>query len=297
MSLKQKLKNRPALYNMLLHILNTFDYFNFRFRIQFPKYKITETWKNRIDLVCKSPDNAKIRHVQNSGKIMHDHQVMHNGIKICLASYYDYGNTILIRENKGVHEPQEEYAFQQVLPLLPAGSVMLELGSYWAFYSMWFANTVHNARCIMVEPDPHKMNFGKLNFKLNNLKGTFDLGFINDVTNLSLTIPVYSVDYLMEKHNLSFIHILHSDIQGYEFNMLNGASKALQNKQIGFIFISTHSNELHRQCHDLIKESGYDILCSANLDESYSWDGLLVAQKKNFSPLTTIDIHLNKQMQ
>jgi len=242
MSIKQKLKNYPSLYIFIVQVLNSVNYFTLRFKILFPRYKLSENWRKRLERVKESPANHKINHVQDAGKIKSDHQVMHNGLKITLGSYYDYGNTVLIRENKGVHEPEEEFAFQEVLKHIPKGGCMLELGSYWAYYSMWFAREVKNARCVMIEPDPHKMNFGKLNFKLNRLLGTFDLGFMNEIADLSHSIPTYSVDYLVEKYDLRFIDILHSDIQGYELNMLKGAAQTLRAGKIGYVFISTHSN-------------------------------------------------------
>lgn len=290
MGLKQKLKNIPAVYNAILRVLNAVDYFNIRFRSQFPKYQITPTWKKRLDLVRLSTDNQKIEKVPNAGVIMHDHQVMHNGLKIALASYYDFGNTILIRDNDGVHEPQEEYVFQEVLKYMPEKATMLELGSFWAFYSMWFASKVKNARCIMIEPDPHKMNFGKLNFHMNKLQGTFDLGFIGKDDALGRNIPQYTVDHLIKKYTIDFVDVLHSDIQGYEYDMLKGASDALRRQKIGYFFISTHSNTLHEQCADELRNYGYEIMFSANLDESYSWDGLLVAKKNGIPGPTGVVI-------
>src|SRR5262245_55439766 len=105
MGLKQKIKNYPALYNAMLSVLNRLDYFNRRFHRQFPAYKLTPNWKKRIDMVTADPDNRKIARVANAGHIFSDHQLMHNGMKITLGSYYDYGNTHLLRENQGVHEP------------------------------------------------------------------------------------------------------------------------------------------------------------------------------------------------
>jgi hypothetical protein len=294
MNIKQKLKNHPALYQFLLYFLNQINYFNWRFNHFFPKYTLTEAWKKRIELVKQSEDNSKIIHVKEAGALRPDHQVMHNGLKITLGSYYDYGNTVLIRENKGVHEPQEEYVFQEVLKYMPEGACMMELGSYWAFYSMWFASKVKQAKCIMVEPDPHKMNFGKLNFRLNHFEGTFQLGFIDSHTDPKPGIPTFNVDYLMKKHNISFVDILHSDIQGYEYKMLQGAAEAIRSHKIGYIFISTHSNLLHEQCMQHLLQNGFDILCSANLNETYSWDGLLVARSKALKGPGKIAIGLRK---
>lgn len=279
MGFKQKIKNIPWLYNSLLFLLNNTNYFDRRFHISFPKYRVSSYWQARIDKVRQSTDNNKIAHVADAGKIFDNYQLMHNGIRITLGSYYDYGNTHLLKENKGVHEPQEEYIFQQVLPFIQEGGTMMELGSYWAFYSLWFASAVKNARCIMIEPDPHKMNFGKLNFKLNAFKGVFRLGFIDGYTDENPAIPVFSVDHLMNKFNVDYLDILHSDIQGYELKMLNGARSALSNKKVGYVFISTHSNELHRQCIDELANHGYIIVADANLDESYASDGVIVARQ------------------
>ena len=279
MGLKQKIKQWPGIYNLLLAVLNSVNYFNRNFHRRFSKYKITSYWQQRINTVVSCPDNTKLGRVPDAGKVFSDHQLLANGLKITLGSYYDYGNTHLLITNRGVHEPQEEYAFELVLKSLGPGATMMELGSYWAFYSMWFARTVPSARSIMVEPDPHKMNFGKLNFKLNGLKGTFDLGFIADDFSRATTVPTYSVDYLLEKHEVNHLDILHSDIQGYELAMLKGAEKAMRRGAIDYFFISTHSNKLHEECIAVLRGAGYQIVCEADLDASYSVDGLIVAKR------------------
>lgn len=294
MGIKQKLKNHPTVYGAMLSVLNTFNYFNLRFNAKFPSYKVTPNWKQRIDRVVESPDNRKIETVPDAGKINKDHQVMHNGLKITLGSYYDYGNTVLLQQNRGIHEPQEEYVFQEMLRTLPEKATMMELGSYWAFYSMWFAATVKNPINIMIEPDPHKMNFGKLNFRLNKLKGIFDLGFIDKSTDLKPNIPFYSVDYLMQKHHVEFLDVLHSDIQGYEYNMLLGAEQTLKSNKIGYVFISTHSNELHEKCKAVLNENNFEIIASADLNQTASWDGVLVGRHRSYKGLGPVNISLRK---
>ncbi len=273
-----------------MSMLNALNYFNIRFNLTFPKYKITPVWQDRITRVKESPDNSRIDHIKEAGQIFKDHQLMHNGLKISLGSYYDYGNTILLKENRGVHEPQEEYVFQEVLKDLSSGSIMLELGSYWAFYSMWFVTKVKEAKCFMVEPDPHKMNFGKLNFKLNQLQGKFINGFVSSELQINKAIPVLTVDHILKQNQIEFVDVLHSDIQSYEFEMLQGAHQSLRQDRIGYLFISTHSNVLHERCINKIKEYNFEILCQANLDQSYSWDGLIVAKSKVYKGLNLIII-------
>ena len=107
-------------------------------------------WLPRIELVQKSPDNNKINHVANSAKFTEDFNfILHNGIIIDPLSYYGLPVLEMLYKNRGVHEPEEEYAFQEVLTRIPQNATMVELGSYWSFYSMWFNKTVDNAKNYM----------------------------------------------------------------------------------------------------------------------------------------------------
>ena len=285
-----KLKSFPFIYQSLLRLLNGVGYFDWKFRRYFPSYQPTPRWKDRIAIVTTSPDNRKIAHVPQAGQLQEDYQLMHNGLKIRLGSYYDYGNTLLLQQNQGVHEPQEEYVFQEVLKVIPPGGAMLELGSYWAFYSMWFYTKVPQARCFMVEPDPYKMNFGQLNFRFNHMEGTFIKGFMADQSDPTGNTPTLTVDEIMQTQKIQHLAILHADIQGYEHAMLQGAQITLQQQQADFIFISTHSNELHAQCREALLSHDYTIVADANLDESYSWDGLLVAKSPQAPSLPALSI-------
>ena len=124
----------------------------------------------------------------------------------------------------------------------------------------------------------------------NQMNGTFDLGFVTDQPNLSLSIPYFSVDHLMKKHHITHLHVLHSDIQGYESKMLEGCKEAFNKRTIDYFFISTHSQELHNQCITKLQSAGYTILCDADLDESYSVDGVIVAKRMEVPGPDKIDI-------
>lgn len=269
----------------MLRVLNALNYFDWKFKKNYPTYQPDERWQYRIGEVVKAPDNQKIEHVVDAGKIFPGYQLMHNGLKIRLGSYYDFGNTALLEQNKGVHEPQEEYVFQEVLKAVRPGAAMLELGSYWAFYAMWFHAEVARARCYMVEPDPYKMNFGKLNFAFNGMQGTFIEGFIGAEKGQLSGVPVLSVDEIMQGQGLDHLAILHADIQGYEYEMLLGAEATLQAGKADYVFISTHSNELHERCLEKLQEYDYRVFADADLDETYSWDGLIVARSALAAPV------------
>ena len=133
------------------------------FDLFFPEQR--QYWAHRIKIVRSSSDNDKIERVEDAGQIKDGYLIMHNGIKIDPSSYYGEGNRKLLQLNKGVHEPQEERVFQEVLKLMPEGAAMLELGAYWCFYSMWFARSVPGAVNVMVEPAAPNLAFGKRIFR------------------------------------------------------------------------------------------------------------------------------------
>lgn len=235
-------------------------------------------WLGRIADIQACADYTPIRKDANAGKIIRGKQYMHNGIRIYPDSYYGYAGTALLVHNAGIHEPQEEYIFQQVLPWFEPGASMLELGSFWAFYSMWFATEVPGAKNYLLEPVDLNLSIGQDNFELNGLKGNFLKGYAGDSNETAPDgIPVYNLEGIAAHFNLSHIHLLHCDIQGFEKEFLNGAVSWLQNKAIDWLFISTHSEEIQQHCLDLLRNQGYHILADIPLAHSYSVDGLITA--------------------
>lgn len=248
-------------------------------------------WSGRIKEVTRCPDNEAIDYQESAGKIIDGHIIMHNGIKLDPASYYGYGMLELLRANKGVHEPQEEKLFQEVLKILPKDGkkTMLELGAYWSFYSLWFLKMNPTSSCYMVEPERLNLYYGKQNAKINGLNGTFIHAGIGDQESPQENIT--TVDAICKRNNIEFLDILHSDIQGFELAMLKGSDKMLSENRVGYIFISTHSNELHEDCFQLLQSKyNFELVASANLDESYSWDGILLMKNPSYTKLAPISI-------
>jgi hypothetical protein len=89
-----------------------------------------------------------------------------------------------------------------------------------------------------------------------------------------------SVDSFCNRHEINHLDILHADIQGAEVSMLNGAKNMLGQKLIDYVFISTHSNDLHQECLNMLIKINYFILVSVDLEETYSYDGLIVAKSR-----------------
>jgi FkbM family methyltransferase len=263
--------------------------------------------KARIDTAVKCHDSASIPKVSNAGEIMNDaksgrtYQIMHNGLKTFTDSHYGDFNVEIIKLLKGHHEPQEELIFHKILDSIPQGGTMLELGSFWAYYSMWFNTKIPNAKNYMVEPMQDVIRHGVENFELNGLKGEFVQACVGEKSSASVSfkhwdnsihdIRQISVDDFLVDKGIKFLDILHADIQGAELGMLKGAAKSLSEGKIGYVFISTHSESLHFECMDFIKKHNYKIITEHTLSESYACDGLIVAAKDRNYPT----IHVSKR--
>jgi hypothetical protein len=263
------------------------------FDFYFKNYKLDENWIKRLNDIIYCNDVQYIDKVKGAGEIFLGKQRMHNGLLINLGSYYGPEYSVVLAASGGIHEPQEERIFAEVLKILPSNAVMVEMGAFWSFYSMWFNSKVINARNLMIEPDSFNLGQGKRNFKLNKLKGTFIQSFIGkESVYPSNGVPTLSLDDIIIRNKIDFIDILHSDIQGFEYDMLIGAHNALINNNIGYIFISTHSDEVHYKCLNLILQYNYKIHTSVDLMETFSEDGLIVAYSNNYKQIDKIELHL-----
>jgi hypothetical protein len=237
-------------------------------------------WISRIEDVVRCPDATRIPRVPGAGKICGRYQIMHNGLKVVKDGYYAYPITRMLLLTGGVHEPQEEYAFGEVLRHMPAGAVMIELGAYWGFYSMWFNQQVPEARNFLVEPEPLNLEYGRRNFRANRMTGSFHRGYVGRVSGVAPDrAAIICVDGFAAANKIDFIDMLHADIQGFEMQMLEGADRMLREKKIGYCFISTHNEELHEQCMRRLADKGYRIVAEASPAHSYSVDGLIVAKE------------------
>jgi FkbM family methyltransferase len=255
----------------------------------------SDTVRKRILLTvsCRDcdyiPKHAKAGRVEYDGISGREVQYMFNGLKVTKGCYEGDWMTYVIDKLNGHHEPQEEKVFHEVLKRIPfsGNNMIFELGAHWAYYSMWFVKQA-GGRAVLIEPNTKKMGIGVDNFALNKLECRAFNGFVgthhshNDIfIDWDSTIffkPRYSVDYMMRyldvKGNLT---LLHSDIQGAEYDMLLGAENTLKNRRVDYIFISTHNDRVHKSCLDKLAGLGYNIIAAHNVKESFSADGLIAA--------------------
>ena len=232
------------------------------------------TFEERFIDIMSDPNNIFIKRCADAGSIINNIVILHNGIKVFKDCYYGSFSKILTL-NKGCHEPAEERMFQIILDKILAennsnNNIMIELGSYLAFYSIWFNKTINNAKNYCIEPDINNLNIGKKNAILNNANIDFTQGFIGK--------KHINVMNFMKQKNIENVDILHSDIQGFELEMLNDIVPLLKEKKIKYLFISTHSDDIHYKCIDLLKNNNYFIVASSDFEtETFCYDGIIVA--------------------
>lgn len=119
-----------------------------------------------------------------------------------------------------------------------------------------------------------------VNFRINRRKGIFVNAYAGEkIDSFPESVPVLQVDEYLEINSIKDLDILHSDIQGGEAAMLHTASNTLKNKRVRFVFISTHWDQMHAECHQIIEDHGYEIRCDILPSSSYSYDGLIFSSR------------------
>jgi hypothetical protein len=72
--------------------------------------------------------------------------------------------------------------------------------------------------------------------------------------------------------------------------MLHGADRLLRAHAIDYLFISTHSQELHDACLGHLETLHYRLAVSIPMADTFSEDGLLVFHAPHILPLPPLDL-------
>ncbi len=247
----------------------------------------SQDFAGRFREIISDPLNLMIARCPLAGSVVNGLVYLHNGIRVPVAGPYSYYGKFsqILALNRGVHEPLEEYVFQQTLKALGSAPVILELGAFWGHYSMWLLHAHPDGRAIMVEPNKNNFQAGLVNLRLNKLEAETLNGFIGK--------DAIQVDTLLSIRGLDHLDILHADIQGYELEMIQGAHNTLSEHRADYVFISTHSQDLHESVISELSSHGYRIEVACDVDsETTSFDGLVFASSpsanqifEHFKPL------------
>jgi hypothetical protein len=243
----------------------------------------------RFREVISDPLNLLIERLPQAGMVEGQEVYLHNGNRVPVfgvGAYYGPFSQLLVI-NRGVHEPLEEYVFQETLKNLPATPLMIELGAYWAHYSMWLKKVRSQAIVIMVEPDPNNLAAGRANFSRNGFNGEF--------ITASVAKRHWELDAFLQSRKISHVNILHVDIQGYEVELLDGGRNTLSRALVDYLFISTHSQALHQRTKSELAEFGYRVEVSSDFDnDTTSFDGFVFASSPQVKQIFSKFIHTGR---
>ena len=256
-----------------------------------PPKAVPSDYLGRFREIVSDPLNLLIRRHPSAGVVEDGLVSLHNGLKVPIqgkgAYYGDFSNILIV--NRGVHEPLEEYVFQRLLETLPRAPRMLELGAYWGHYSMWLKKLRPQARVWLVEPLEKNLEAGRANFRSNGFDAEFIQATVGD--------DGLQVDAFLGEQGISHLDVLHSDIQGWELQMIRGARQSLARASIDYVLISTHSQKLHDKVARELAAHGYRVEISSDFEGTTAHDGFMFATSprkplvfEGFHPLGREDI-------
>ena len=264
-----------------------------------PNLELREHEHRRVELTISCRDADELPKVDGAGTVIDVDgvpvQLMHDGTRVRAGAYHGAWMSEIIRRLRGHHEPQEELVVDRILRRLHdvSAPVIVELGSFWAYYSIWALRAV-GGRALLVEPDPHNLDVGRRNLGLNGLEATLvqaAVGGAHGTTTqlvcesdgVTRELRVVTVAGLMAEHRLRQVDLLLADVQGPEADVLARATDLLQERRIRFVVISTHHHSIsgdpltHRSCLDVLADVGAHVIAEHTVGESFSGDGLVAA--------------------
>ena len=260
---------------------------------------LDEEMVRRVTLTLSCRDTDAIPKVDGAGEVFEREgsrlQRMHNGVVIEADCYYGPWMTEIIRGLRGHHEPQEELVFHAILQRILATEVeprMVELGSWWAYYSLWFAAEARRGDVLAIEPDQAKLDVGRRNFALNGLPGRFVHGavgsealasasFVLERTAEAVLVPHHDLASVLALSGGEPVSVILADVQGAETALLAGGRDVLEAGGVRFLVLSTHHHSIsgspttHQDARDVLGELGAHLVAEHTVGESYSGDGLI----------------------
>lgn len=277
---------------------------------------INQEERRRIEITLACQDSAVIPKVHGAGQVFegngYSHQLMHNGIKVLHGGYYGAWMSEIIQSLNGHHEPQEEMVFHEVVKRAADDGLMIELGCFWAYYSLWFLKDHPHRKAIGLEPDPTHLLTAQKNATINALGD--QIRFVQGLSSMHSTESIdiqtesgqqlqltgYTLANLLASSQVARIEIAHCDAQGAESHVVDQMIELGKQGQLRFAIISTHAYEItgdpltHQTCLQKLQAAGAHIIAEHDVHESYSGDGLIAASFRSEDRDLTVELSHNR---
>jgi len=246
----------------------------------------------RVRMTVSCRDTDSIPKVPGAGEVVEKDgrrlQIMHEGTRVIADGYCGAWMTDIIGGLSGHHEPQEELLFHHLLAHVATESLIVELGSYWAYYANWYLGAVPGSTAICVEPDPAHLEVGRQNLAINNRTARCLRAWVGAVPaaapgDVSAGIDCLDMDAVLALADGRRIEILHMDVQGAELPFIHSMRSAVAAGRVRFLVASTHHESIsgsprtHEDCLEALRGLGATVFTEHDVFESFSGDGLIVA--------------------
>jgi FkbM family methyltransferase len=276
---------------------------------------------HRVRMTASCSDAANMPKVPGAGEVFEQDGVllqrMHNGLLIEQDSYYGPMMTAIIRRLHGHHEPQEEVVIDAIIRRLNSEETsdqnqsvsVIEFGSHWSFYSLWFCSAVERARAVAMEPDPAYLDVGRRHAARNGLEDRIefirgaigdspgqDMQFLAESDGQTYSVPTYDLHSLMERSGLDRADVVLADVQGAERILLDRAASDFAEGAVRFLVVSTHHHLIsadpiiHQRALAQLTAAGAHVIAEHTVGESYSGDGLIAVSFDARDAGFTVDV-------
>ena len=253
-----------------------------------PVVDVLSAVRQRVQLTVSCRDADAVPKVPNAGQVVEIPdgrvQIMHDGSRVMAGGYHGDWMIEVIRSLRGHHEPQEELLFHHLLGYVRPGTLVVELGCFWAYYTNWYLGAVPGSRAVCVEPNASNLEVGRRNIALNGHTAEFINALVGEARNPGAPgLECLDMDALLDRIDSSPIEVLHMDVQGAELPFIRSMPRAVEAGLVRFVVVSTHdaaisgSATTHADCIRELEFCGGTILAEHSVAESYSGDGLIVA--------------------
>jgi FkbM family methyltransferase len=269
---------------------------------------VEEAVERRIVLATSCRDTDHMPRVEQAGEVVerdgHRVQLMHNGVRIVEDCYCGPWMTETIRRLRGCHEPQEEAVFHAVVERLSSEDsdrpVMIELGSFWAYYGLWFLQAIPRGHVIAVEPDAAYLEVGRVNARINGAEDRMRfvhaavggvpgerISFLAQSDGQEHDVVQHDLGSLMDTEGVRRADLVLADIQGYESVLVERARQQFHGGSVRFLIVSTHQHSVsgdpltHQRVLQTLIDSGAHVIAEHSVPESFSGDGLIAV---SFNP-------------
>ncbi|MHB8360885.1 MAG: FkbM family methyltransferase [Thermoplasmataceae archaeon] len=151
--------------------------------------------------------------------------------------------------------------------------IVVDIGAYYGDSAIYWAK-IFGARVIAFEPLPdiykilvENIALNKVNVEANNvaigngetkkaiiIENSCGFGSMLTASDIGKAIATTKLDSI----NLSMIHLLKIDVEGFEVDVLEGSLKSIQ-KFKPKIILETHSSALRKQCNQILESLDYQL--------------------------------------